>query len=120
MKAPRQRLKTSKILSLVTLVTVLVLIGTALTTSAIAQSAPEEAIAPSTVNTGISGDLKYGLFAAAIAFSMGALGAAYAVWHIYEKNERAARRNPDSMKGISIFSWIYESSPLMIFFDFFA
>jgi carbamoyltransferase len=29
----------------------------------------------------------------------GALGAAYAVWHIYQKNERMARGNPDSMKG---------------------
>ncbi len=29
----------------------------------------------------------------------GALGAAYAVWHIYEKNERTVNGNPDSMKG---------------------
>jgi carbamoyltransferase len=29
----------------------------------------------------------------------GALGAAYAVWHIYGKNERVVRGNTDSMKG---------------------
>jgi len=82
MNNPRQRLKTSIILSVVTLMTVLVLLGTVFTTSAIAQNTREEAVAPAAANPGMNIGLKFGLIAAAIAFGLGALSSGYAISHV--------------------------------------
>ncbi len=82
MNDARQKLKTSILLSVVTLFTVLLLIGTVFTTRAIAQGGHEEARAVSAAGGGMSEGLKFGLIAAAIAFGLGAISSGYAISHV--------------------------------------
>lgn len=81
MQEPEKKLKINIIQSLITLITILAIIGILFSSSSYAQ-APNEQTSQIETGTDNSGALKYGMIAASIAFGLGAIGAGIAISHV--------------------------------------
>ncbi|OHB76595.1 MAG: ATPase [Planctomycetes bacterium RBG_16_55_9] len=83
MDASVKKLKAHITQSVVLLLAVMAIIGTLFCTSSFAEASAKDqtAVEPETTNTR-SDVIKFGLFAAAIAFGLGAIGAGFAISHV--------------------------------------
>jgi V/A-type H+-transporting ATPase subunit K len=82
MQEPEKKLKINIIQSLVTLTTILAIIGILFSSNSYAQAPNNEQTSQTETGTDNSGALKYGMIAASIAFGLGAIGAGIAISHV--------------------------------------
>lgn len=82
MQEPEKKMKINIIQSLVTMITIMAIIGILFSSSSYAQAPNNEQVSQIERGTDNSGALKYSLIAASIAFGLGAVGAGIAISHV--------------------------------------
>jgi len=82
MDKPEKRLKTQITFSVVVLLAIMAIFGTMFTTNLYADDLQDQETETKNNKSEMSGGLKFGLIAAAIAFGLGALSAGFAISHV--------------------------------------
>ena len=95
MNRPEKRLKTQITMSVVTLLTIMAIIGTTYTTRVYAQSPHEAEVVQQIEEQDMSSGLNYALIAAAIAFGLGAISAGFAISHVGAAAMGAVAEKPE-------------------------
>lgn len=95
MDEPARRLKANITQSIIALVVILAIVGTLFCSTAFAQATHAAPTVQPEMTPESAGVMKFGLFAASIAFGLGAIGAGFAISHVGAAAMGAVAEKPE-------------------------